>query len=166
MIRIKPMTQKFNRADFDSGSFELNVYLKKTARQHCSKEISKTFVIIDDEKENKILGFYTLCACEIISEKLPKKYAKKYPAKIPAAKLARLAVTKKSQRQGLGGLMMSDAFRRALSISEHLGIVGFFVDAKDPDAKKYYLQYGFIELPGNPLELFLPMSTIKELFKS
>ncbi|VEN74046.1 GCN5-related N-acetyltransferase (fragment) [Candidatus Desulfarcum epimagneticum] len=47
------MTKKFNRADFDSGSFELNVYLKKTARQHSSKEISKTFVIIDDEKENR-----------------------------------------------------------------------------------------------------------------
>jgi len=165
MFKIKPLTKAFNRVKFQSGFSELDGYLKKTARQHDSKNISKTFVIIDDEKEDDILGFYTLCACEVISEKMPQKYAKKYPEKVSAIKLARLAVEKKSQRQGLGGLMMVDAFKKTLSVSEQIGVVGFFVDAKTDEAKHYYLQYGFIELPGNPLKLFLPIQTIKALFK-
>jgi len=32
--------------------------------------------------------------------------------------------------------------------------------------KNYYLQYGFLELPDNPLELFLPMATIREAFEA
>ena len=164
MLKIKLLTRKFNRKDFHCGSFELDSYLKNTARQHIKKEISKTFIIYDDEKESEILGFYTLAGCEVVSEKLPAEYAKKYPKKIPAAKLARLAVSKNIQRQGIGYLMMLDAFKRILSVSKHLGIVGFFVDAKDAEAKHYYLQYGFIRLPDDPLKLFLPISTIKELF--
>jgi len=44
--------------------------------------------------------FFTLAFCEIQAEVLPRNIAKKYPAKVPAAKLARLAVSKKHQRKG------------------------------------------------------------------
>ena len=36
------------------------------------------------------------------------------------------------------------------------------VDAKDQDAKRYYEQFGFVSLPSNELELFLPTRTIQE----
>jgi len=52
-----------------------------------------------------------------------------------------------------------------ISVSENLGITGFFVDAKDSEAKAWYHQYGFMELPDNPLELFLPVSTLKAVLK-
>jgi hypothetical protein len=35
------------------------------------------------------------------------------------------------------------------------------VDAKDPAAKRYYEQFGFVALPANELELFLPVKTIQ-----
>jgi ribosomal protein S18 acetylase RimI-like enzyme len=95
---------------------------------------------------------------------LPQKYAKKYPSRAPAAKLARLAVAKKYQRQGLGSHMMVNAIERVLKVSEHLGIIGFFVDAKNKQAGAYYEQFGFIPLPDNPLELFLPLSTLKKAY--
>ena len=141
-------------------------YLKIIARQHLNKGISRTFVIIDVQSPDVILGFYTLAACEIQTDKLPRKYAKKFPSKIPAAKLARLAVSKRRQRQGIGSLMMIDAMKRVLTVSRQLGITGFFVDAKDSAAKEYYLQYGFLELPDNPLEMFLPASTLSNALKS
>jgi hypothetical protein len=37
------------------------------------------------------------------------------------------------------------------------------VDAKDAEAKCYYEQFGFISLPSNELELFLPVKTIQEV---
>jgi len=163
MLKIEPLARNHNRAGFDCGNEPLNQYIKNIARQHLSKGISRTFVIINYNFQDVILGFYTLAACEIHAEKLPRKYAKQYPSKIPAVKLARIAVAKNHQRQGIGALMMIDAIKRVMSVSENLGITGFFVDAKDSEAKAWYDQYGFMELPDNPLELFLPISTLKEL---
>jgi len=113
----------------------------------------------------EILGFFTLAFCEIRVEKLPPKYAKKYPATAPAAKLARLAVSRDRQRQGLGPLMLMNAIERVVTISENLGIMGFFVDAKNKGAKTYYEQFGFIHLPDNPLELFLPLATLRQALR-
>ncbi len=63
------------------------------------------------------------------------KYSKKYPPKAPAAKLAILAVLKNKQRQGFGTLMMVNAIERIILVSKNLGIIRFFVDAKNEEAK-------------------------------
>ena len=61
--------------------------------------------------------------------------------------------------------MIINAIERIIIVSEHFGIIGFFVDAKNEDAKAYYEQFGFISLPDNPLELFLPIATLQQAYK-
>ncbi len=51
--------------------------------------------------------------------------------------------------------MMVDAMRRTLSVADNVGILGFFVDAKDQGAQHYYQRFGFHSLPGRPLEMYL-----------
>ncbi len=162
MLRIELLSRSHDREGFSCGESELDDYLKKTARQHNDKGISRTFVLVDGDEPLTILGFFTLTSCEVVTAELPTEYARKYPRKAPAAKLVRLAVATKRQRQGLGGLMLADAMRRTLSISENIGIIGFFVDAKNQNARDYYKQYGFIPLPSYPLSLFLPLATLAE----
>ena len=164
MLKIETVSRDHNRSGFDCGNDALNQYLKKIARQHLNKGLSRTFVLVDDNIPTEILGFFTLVSCEIFVDKLPRKYAKKYPSKAPAAKLARLAVAKDRQRQGLGTHMMINAVERVIKVSQDLGIIGFFVDAKDNKAKAYYEQFGFIQLPDNPLELFLPLATLRNVY--
>ena len=166
MLKIKALKKNHDRAEFDCGTDELNKYLRRTARQHLDKGMSRTFALIDDNRPTKIIGYYTFGACEIHVEKLPRKYSKKYPPKAPAAKLARLAVSKNKQRQGFGRHMMVNAIERIISVSKNLGIIGFFVDAKNAKAKSYYEQFGFIPLPDNPLELFLPVATLHQAYES
>jgi len=166
MLKIETLNKNHDRAGFDCGVDELNKYLQRIARQHLNKGMSRTFVLIDDIRPDKILGFYTLAACEVHVERLPRKYAKKYPPKAPAAKLARLAVSKNRQRQSFGKLMMVNAIERILMVSRNLGIIGFFVDAKREEARRYYQQFGFISLLDNPLELFLPITTLQQAYKS
>ena len=48
----------------------------------------------------------------------------------------------------------------------NLGVMLFFVDAKDDVAATYYRQFGFIPLPDDPLELFLPIGTIRKAFQA
>lgn len=163
-LRIEPVARSHNRQGFDCGDKNLNTYLRNTARQHGEKGISRTFVLVDDEDPSEILGFFSLASCEILVEKLPRKFAKKYPARAPAVKLARLAVATQMQRKAFGKYMMLDAMDRVLAIAEHLGIIGFFVDAKGAETVAYYRQFGFIPLPDNPLELFLPLATIRQAF--
>jgi len=51
---------------------------------------------------------------------------------------------------------------KCIEIFNTAGGVGLFVDAKDQAAKCYYEQFGFVSLPSNELELFLPVRTIQE----
>ncbi len=160
MRRIEVLNRNHDRARFDCGAVELNRYLKRIARQHLEKGISRTFVLVDGSKPTEILGFFTLAACEVRSEILPEEFAKKYPRNVPVTKLARLAVDKRSQYHGLGSYMIMNAMEKVVAVSKNLGFVGFFVDAKDKNIGEYYKRFGFIPLPDTPLKLFLPLKTI------
>ena len=163
MLRIEVLAPQHDRSGFDCGTPALNRYLQHLARQHLDKGISRTFVLIDDAVPTEILGFFTLGVCEVDARKLPRKWAKKYPARIPAAKLARLAVAKKLRRQGYGGALIIEALRRVLLGAEHFGLVAVFVDAKGEAARGFYERFGFLSLPENGLEMFLPLATMKAL---
>jgi len=108
------------------------------------------------------MGFFSLAACEVVSENLPPELARKYPSKAPGAKLARLAVDRKFQGQGYGQLLMVEAMKKALLVAENIGIIGFFVDAKHPAARTYYERFGFISFRHELLEMFLPLATLRE----
>jgi hypothetical protein len=46
-----------------------------------------------------------------------------------------------------------------------LGMKGnVVVDAIDEKAREFYQRYGFIDVPGHPNRLFIPMQTIAQLF--
>jgi len=53
-----------------------------------------------------------------------------------------------------------------IEIFNAAGGIGLFVDAKDQDARRYYEQFGFISLPSNELELFLPVKAIQDALTS
>ncbi len=160
MLKIELLGKSHNRKQFDCGNAALNNFLQKTARQHISKGMSRTFVLINDKNPKKILGFHTLSVCEVEAKNLPQAISKKYPEQVPAVKLARLAVTIKHQHQGLGNYLIGNAIEKVILISKNAGIIGLFVDAKDEYTKEFYEQFGFVSLVGDPLILFLPLQTL------
>lgn len=159
MPEIAILDKSHDRAGFDCGVPELNSFLKVTARQHGQKGISRTFVLTDGTAA--ILGFFTLTLCEIHAEQLPAPHARKYPLhSLPAVRLARLAISRKAQGNGYGELLLTEAIHRTALIADQAGAIGLFVDAKNDSARKFYLHYGFLTIPGHPLQLFLPITTI------
>lgn len=164
MNRFEELTRSHNRVGFDCGVQELNDFLHNFAHQNFKKGLSRTFVLTGEEVPEEILSFYTLSVFEVCARKLPQKFSKKYKGHLPAVKIARLAVAKALQNQGVGKHMIIDAIRRAIAISKHAGIIGLFVDAKNEDATQYYLKFGFIPLPDHPLELFLPLKTLEKMY--
>jgi ribosomal protein S18 acetylase RimI-like enzyme len=162
--KIELLAKSHDRDGFDCGSEPLNLFLKQTARQHASRGISRTFVLVEEgaAESNLILGYFSLNLCQIKSETLSAEEAKKLPRDVSGIRLGRLAVAKAYQRQGLGKTLLVAAMGKFIEIFNTAGGIGLFVDAKDHDAKRYYEQFGFISLPSNELELFLPVKTIQE----
>ena len=164
MRRIEPLTKVHDRDGFDCASEPLNLFLRQTARQHATRGISRTFVLVEDDalEPKPILGFFSLSMCQIKSEILSIEQAKKLPRNVSGVRLGRLAVARNLQGQGLGEILLVAAMEKFLEIFNVAGGIGLFVDAKDDQAKRFYEHFGFASLPSNELELFLPVATIQE----
>ena len=164
MRKIELLAKSHDREGFDCGSEPLNLFLRQTARQHAARGISRTFVLVEENapEAKPVLGFFSLNLCQIKSETLPEEEGKKLPHDVSGIRLGRLAVAKPYQRQGIGKTLLVAAMGKFMEIFNTAGGIGLFVDAKDDDAKRYYEQFGFVSLPSNQLELFLPVKTIQQ----
>ena len=164
MRKIELLERSHDREGFDCGSEPLNTFLRQTARQHATRGISRTFVLVEEESSEPkaILGFFSLSLCQIQSESLAPEEAKKLPRIVSGVRLGRLAVARSLQGQGTGKTLLVAAMQKFLKIFEMAGGIGIFVDAKDQKAKRFYEHLGFVSLPSNELELFLPVATIRE----
>ena len=54
----------------------------------------------------------------------------------------------------------------AMIISRNIGIKGFFGDANDEKARKYYEQFGFIPMPDNKQQIFLAMNGLQQAYQT
>ena len=161
MLSIQPLSGRHDRRTFESGSEQLDAWLRQTAQQHQRRGISKTFVATTDEAPTRILGFYSLTVCEVVADELPEDLGRKLPRRVPGIRLGRLAVDQSVQGQGLGEFLLVDAIQRAKLVLELVGVHALFVDAKDPRAAGFYRKYGFRSLPSQPLTLVLVIATLK-----
>jgi len=164
VLKIELLAKSHDRDGFDCGSEPLNLFLKQTARQHGVRGISRTFVLVEGgaSEAKPILGFFSLNLCQLKSESLSAEEAKKLPRDVSGIRVGRLAVAREYQRQGIGKTLLVAAMGKFIEIFNTAGGIGLFVDAKDREAKRYYEQFGFVSLPSNELELFLPVRTIQE----
>jgi GNAT superfamily N-acetyltransferase len=171
MIKLEPLTGHHDRNGFDCGVEALNVWLRQTALQHQGKGISRTFVAVPADaaaaqswqpsgyavRASSTLGFYALTSAFVLTEDLPAQQAKRYPRQIPVTRLGRLAMRADMQGQGLGKLLLVDAIHRARAAAQAVGSAGLIVDAKNPDAARFYQRYGFTAAADPPLKLFLSL---------
>lgn len=159
----EPISKYHTRSEFSCGKPQLDEYLHRFARQNDEKNISKTFVAVDDE--GKVFGYYSLCSATIEFEEVPENIKKNLPQyPIPAALIARLAVDRALHGQGLGAKLIINALQRIASVSEELAVKVVLVDAMDDEAREFYKHFSFIELPNQAVKLFLPIETVLQVF--
>lgn len=165
--RIEPLARNHIRTDFDCGEPELNDYLAKYARQNQDNGLARTFVAVLEGAPDVVAGYYALTVGALDKIHLPPAFAKHLPGfPLPVARLARLAVDRRVQGQGLGEDLLMDALHRCLAIAEQADVLAVLVDAKHPTARAFYTRYEFLSLPDQPLTLWLPMAAVRRLFGS
>jgi GNAT superfamily N-acetyltransferase len=155
-----------DRAAFDCGDNDLNVYLQRYARQNRESGSAKCFVAVPADAPTRILGFYTLSPASIEYARTPA-LAKRGLARhdVPVFRLGRLAVDRTVQGQGLGGALLMCASERCIRVANEVGGVALLIDAKNAQAAQWYCGYGALALLDAPLSLVLPLATIADALK-
>jgi GNAT superfamily N-acetyltransferase len=159
----EPIAKKHDRNSFDCGDAELNEFLRKHARQSHERGAAKTFVAVAKSDERTILGFYSLCPAALEYARTPGSVRKGLARHdVPVFRLARLAVSRAVQRQGLGGQLILAAGRRCLLAAALVGGVALLIDAKNEQVAAWYASYGAMPLADAPLGLLLPLATVQD----
>jgi GNAT superfamily N-acetyltransferase len=160
--------EKLNAAhavqDFDCGREALNRYLIRYALQNQQAGASQTYLALADAE---VAGYYTLVVGQVEYDGAPERLKKglaRHP--VPIMLLARLAIARHWQRNGLGSGLLKDAMRRTLQAADIAGIRAFAVHAKDEEAKAFYERYDFAASPSDPYHLFRLLKDIRAALKA
>src|SRR5260370_10960748 len=127
---------KHRREEFDCGVEPLTRYLCKRARKEMQSRACACFVAVPVSDTGRIAGYYTLSSATITLEDVPAEIAKRlarYPS-LPATLLGRLARDLSFRSAGVGGYLLTDALRHALSNTVVVGSVAVVTDPKDEKA--------------------------------
>lgn len=155
---------------FDSDT--ISVYAFKAYRREEEEEIVPreaakdnnriTFMAISKSDGKTVLGFYSLGPASLeysrAAELIRKALARH---DLPVFRLARLAVGRALQGQGLGGRLLLSAGRRCLLAATEVGGVALLIDAKNERAASWYASYGAVPLADAPRSLLLPLATVQ-----
>jgi predicted GNAT family N-acyltransferase len=161
--RFEPLTDRHDRQAFSCGVDALDRYFRTQAGQEGRKRFASCFVLV--AADGSVAGYYTLSATSIALRDLPPALANRLPRYpvVPATLMGRLAVHQNRRGQGLGELLLLDAFARTLR--SDIASYAFVVDAKDDAAQEFYQHYGFMLLAEGGRRLFLPLAEIAQLFR-
>lgn len=143
---------------FDCGKEPLNTFLVRHALANQANGSARTFVGLDG---NRVIGYYSLAVGSILYDEAPERMAKglaRHP--IPILLMARFAVDKEYQGQGVGKGLFKDALKRCLNVANEAGVRAFMTHAKDEEARRLYLRLGMLECPSNPLHLYFLMKDV------
>ena len=161
-----PIAKQHDRAAFDCGDPDLNLYLQKFARQNHESGGAKCFIAAPSDAPARVLGFYTLSPASIEYSRTPalaKKGLARYD--VPVFRLGRLAVDRTVQGRGLGGALLLRAADRCIRVAQDVGGVALLIDAKNDRAARWYESYGALRMNDAPLSLVLPLATAADALK-
>jgi len=160
---IEQLNENHHCQAFTCGNDWLDNYLRRHALQNQRLGYARTYVAVN-AGEHTVDGYYSISMGSIQFANLPpalQHRVPKYP--MPVCHLGCLAVASNRQRQGLGEILLIDAFRRILSAAAIIGARALEVRAIDDNAKRWYERYGFLPFGDQPHHLYLPLQTIQVL---
>ncbi len=156
--RPRPLRDTDQRRGFACGDDELDGWLQRIAPMAQAGRTARVYVCIDGDR---VVGFYALAAGHVARADLDERAGRGAPSPVPVAVLARLAVDRGHQGQGLGLALVSDATRRVVDAADILGIRALIVHAADERAVSFYEAAGFVPSPSDPQHLAILVKDLR-----
>jgi GNAT superfamily N-acetyltransferase len=156
---VELLTSSHDLTRFDCGKHaSLNEWLKRFARMNQVSGDTRTYVV---HRESRVVGYYSLAPGSISRKEATARASKSAPGPIPVVLLARLAVYKSEQGQGIGSALLKDSLQRAYAGAEIIGGRAVLVHAIDAEAITFYRKYVFESCPGMEWHLMLLMKDLR-----
>ena len=161
---IEALLKSHPRRNFESGSSDVDQWLKKSALQSQKKHLTTTKVLLDEERT--VVGYYTLAFSEVDFSDLPADLVKSLPHRqLPVSVLAWLGVNRPYQGRGFGRRLLATSLVDCYEASQTFAFIAVILDCIDEQAKRFYRQFDFQEVPGYPMRLYLSFKSLEALAK-
>ena len=159
----EPLTHDHQIDTFDSGEPVLDDWLRRRARPNQASGASRTYVVCEGKRA---VAYYALASGGIAQPGVPGRFPPNMPDPIPIVVLARLAVDRNYQGQGLGRALFGDAARRVANAADTIGIRDIVVHAISQEARRFYFALGFDACPAEPMTLVVTLADLRATVKS
>ena len=159
----EPLDENHDVDAFDCGEPVLNDWLRRRAQVNQASGASRTYVVCE---EKRVVAYYALASGAIVQAGVPGKFRWNMPDPVPVVVLARLAVDRNRQGQGLGRALFRDAVRRVVNAAETIGIRGIVVHAISEKARKFYIALGFDPCPAEAMTLVVTLRDLRAALES
>ncbi len=161
--RPEPLRGKHDFGDFCCGEADLDEWLRRYSRHAEQAGSARTYVSCH---AGVVVGYYTLAIGQVAPDdatsRLLKGQATGRP--VPVIVLARLAIDRGHQREGLGTGLLEDALIGCSVIAERVGVAALVAHSHD-GAAGFYDSFGFEESPTDPLHRILLMKDVRALLE-
>ena len=158
----EPLADHHEVGDFNSGEASLDDWLRRRARANQVSGASRTYVACEGKR---VAAYYALASGAVTAHTAPGRFRRNMPDPIPVAVLARLAVDRTCQGQGIGRALFRDAALRVMNAADAIGIRGIVVHAVSEEAKRFYLALGFDPSPREPMTLLVTLSDVRAVLR-
>ncbi len=158
-LRLARLDETHYLDDFDSGSTELDGWLRRHGMAAQQMDSARTFVAV---WAGRVVGYFSLTMGSVLRAEAPARFVRGLPAyPVGIVLLARLAVDRGGQGRGVGSRLLADALRKAVAAGEAAAARLVVVDAIDDRAVAFYQRHGFIAVPEHPRRLYRRVKDIR-----
>jgi len=154
----QPLAEHHSTTGFDCGDATLNRWLQQRALGNQRSGGTRTFVVCN--ADGAVKAYAALVSGAVAVAASPGRFRRNMPDPIPVVVLARLAVCRSVQGQGIARALLADAFERVLMASEQIGVRGLVMHAASAAAREFYLHMGFDPSPSDLNTLLLRLVDI------
>ena len=164
-----------DRSNFDCKNESVNKFIKDAAEDFSQARYSSVFLMLSENEDDKLVGYYTLSNSEIPLSEIPSRYKRnnKLPnTKLPAILIGQFGLHKDyqgiiidSQRnEKLSSFLLADCYRRIILLyeSQISAFHAIKVDTQENDSKAQYFwqKQGFKSFKKQTNSFFLPVQVI------
>ncbi len=147
-MRVEHLGAGDDLSRFGCGNKSLDDWLRLHASENQCRNLSCTFVLLDDAEA--VVGYYVLTLGGVVKDELPGRLGRGLAGyQVGMVLLARLVINAGHQGEGLGRDLLIDAIVHAAAGGQHAAARFLAVDPIDESARRFYHRFGFVNIEGD-----------------
>ncbi len=156
--RVESLTDGHDLGTFTCGQPDLDQWLSLHAHQ-ATRQGTRTYLLVEAGSD-VLVGYFAIAPHTLTREEAPRRIGRGAPRTIPAILLAKLALDRRFQGQGLGDELLIYALTKIVTAARAAGGKLVVVDAIDETAASFYRAHNFQPFPDDPRRLAMKLSTV------